>query len=1020
MDQEKRLYEAALSSLKDNNFSIALNFMNQVIDINQNNPIYYATRSGIKNCLQMFEDSLKDSQKAIKLDQNFVRSYMQEGYAYFNLKKYKFALRSYIKAQKLDPDNDVLKELIRKVNTKIGEENDRDEVDDQFEENWFKDTITKLSLHNKFKLYLNDENIVFKLELIDQSPQLMNILINKDKKLKEIIDYLNNYESGIAAEQQKKVKEQMNKAEEEFKNLPSQNESQNKNINIEQDTDSDQERENDKDKKKDIKNQGASTKQKENSQKQANLEVQKQQESTQGNLGSLEKMQKVFGLMACEMKSHTISDNISDFLDKFKKGIQQPGNSLQKENEIQKKLRHDLKNQINLGAQNLKNQQNTYSQEAGVVGSTQVYNSERDIQNMNIQDSSGSVGNSSLQDALYQPFQSNFVKNNVEPLSNKINGVAQQVGSPKSQLTQQSGCIGGSTNIKESMHQPFNSKYVQNNLKRDDLQSENSKNESKNQIKLYKYEKSNNMVSASQMFDLQKEIQNQETQQKYKQESNQEQAIQQQKKSTQFTFSFSTQDSDLELKQAFQYKKSKKQVNLGYSSQDEIASIGTVQSNNINEQNNVQIKEQEQSFSSNEQNCSNQIENMDKQEEQEIKYVTRTVGTSDFKDDYTIMQKKSDVQKYKNKGINFLKKQDLGYAVVNFNKAIKLQIELKGDPRNFDNKDDVPNLIQLLVYRVNSLIGIGNIYEGHRTVDQIFGLIKNDIPKIAIANSLKALLYEKEGKYELAQKYYQKSYDLEPSKNLKLQLDHIAKYMQNSDQYQKNPEQQTIDQLIATGDKLFSVGKYDYAIDEYKNAIKLDNKNSDAWIKLSNCQVKMKDIDSALISIEKSLFSQPKNLQAWLKKGYLHLIQKNARMAKASFELGLELEMDNQDLIKGIEKANLMIQQERVDKLQQSEEQLQKNQTKALSQMSDKQNVTFMQNSNKAMTQINKALDVLEEKYGDEENVKQVMTFARDKKFQSILMSIVQNPKNFLEALKIQEFSQIFNLLKEKGLLTNQ
>lgn len=60
-------------------------------------------------------------------------------------------------------------------------------------------------------------------------------------------------------------------------------------------------------------------------------------------------------------------------------------------------------------------------------------------------------------------------------------------------------------------------------------------------------------------------------------------------------------------------------------------------------------------------------------------------------------------------------------------------------------------------------------------------------------------------------------------------------------------------ELIKMGDKLFSIGKYEYAKDEFINALKIDPKNPEVHLKLSNCYLKLRLLEKGLESINECL-----------------------------------------------------------------------------------------------------------------------------------------------------------------------
>lgn len=95
---ESHHYENAIKLIKLYKFEDALKAINQAIFLNDKNYLYFSTRAGIKNCLFQFKEAIEDTKKALELDETFIKSHIQQGFAYYKLGEYKQALKAYIRA----------------------------------------------------------------------------------------------------------------------------------------------------------------------------------------------------------------------------------------------------------------------------------------------------------------------------------------------------------------------------------------------------------------------------------------------------------------------------------------------------------------------------------------------------------------------------------------------------------------------------------------------------------------------------------------------------------------------------------------------------------------------------------------------------------------------------------------------------------------------------------------------------------------------------------------------------------
>jgi len=100
-----QLKEEANKYFKDGKYSIALEFYTKAIDVNPLIAAYYGNRSFCNIKLECFGSALEDANKAIKLDQSYIKGYYRRASANMALRKFKLSLRDYEAVVKVRPND---------------------------------------------------------------------------------------------------------------------------------------------------------------------------------------------------------------------------------------------------------------------------------------------------------------------------------------------------------------------------------------------------------------------------------------------------------------------------------------------------------------------------------------------------------------------------------------------------------------------------------------------------------------------------------------------------------------------------------------------------------------------------------------------------------------------------------------------------------------------------------------------------------------------------------------------------
>ena len=106
--------------------------------------------------------------------------------------------------------------------------------------------------------------------------------------------------------------------------------------------------------------------------------------------------------------------------------------------------------------------------------------------------------------------------------------------------------------------------------------------------------------------------------------------------------------------------------------------------------------------------------------------------------------------------------------------------------------------------------------------------------------------------------------------------------------------QTTSIQIEKSAIQLIQFGQYKEAIKILKLALKLNPKEENLWMTLAKAQFKSKDIDRALLSLNKVLVLNPKNASIYFTKGSIYMNSKQLKSAVKMLNQGLLLDNKNE------------------------------------------------------------------------------------------------------------------------------
>jgi len=100
---------------KKGNMAQAIEYYTYATEMDPNNPIFFTNRSAAYAHMKKWDKSLRDADKAIKLNSSWEKGYWRKGNAHFELGQFDEACAAYKSAMDLDQENQTYKELYQKA-----------------------------------------------------------------------------------------------------------------------------------------------------------------------------------------------------------------------------------------------------------------------------------------------------------------------------------------------------------------------------------------------------------------------------------------------------------------------------------------------------------------------------------------------------------------------------------------------------------------------------------------------------------------------------------------------------------------------------------------------------------------------------------------------------------------------------------------------------------------------------------------------------------------------------------------
>jgi len=103
--QATKYKEQGNAAFKAGDHAKAIEYYTYATELDPKNPIFFTNRSTAYFKMKKYEKSLRDANKAIKLDKSWAKGYYRKGLALMEIGNYKDALTELKQAEKLNPDS---------------------------------------------------------------------------------------------------------------------------------------------------------------------------------------------------------------------------------------------------------------------------------------------------------------------------------------------------------------------------------------------------------------------------------------------------------------------------------------------------------------------------------------------------------------------------------------------------------------------------------------------------------------------------------------------------------------------------------------------------------------------------------------------------------------------------------------------------------------------------------------------------------------------------------------------------
>lgn len=184
---------AGNAALKDGNFSLAIENYTKAINADGSNHVYYSNRSAAYLSAGDAHNAFEDAKSCIALNPEFTKGYSRKGAALHALKRYNDAIAAYEEGLAKFPTDAGLKKGLEEVQR---DKNGTGGGTGGAAGGLFgPEMMAQLALDPRMRKYLNDPDVMAKIQLIQKNPNMLPAIM-QDPKMMEMLGLMMGQEPG--------------------------------------------------------------------------------------------------------------------------------------------------------------------------------------------------------------------------------------------------------------------------------------------------------------------------------------------------------------------------------------------------------------------------------------------------------------------------------------------------------------------------------------------------------------------------------------------------------------------------------------------------------------------------------------------------------------------------------------------------------------------------------------------------------------------------------------------------------
>jgi len=182
--------------LQAGKLSEAIDYYTTAINLDGTNHVYYSNRSAAHLQHKDAHAALDDAESCLGLAPDFCKGYSRKGAALHALKRYNDSIAAYQEGLLKFPDDEGLKKGLESV------QRNQDKKPTGGGGLFSPQIMAQMALNPRLRPYLNDPNVMAKIKMIQDNPQLAPTMLQSDPKLMELISVMMGVDDEMEEEEE--------------------------------------------------------------------------------------------------------------------------------------------------------------------------------------------------------------------------------------------------------------------------------------------------------------------------------------------------------------------------------------------------------------------------------------------------------------------------------------------------------------------------------------------------------------------------------------------------------------------------------------------------------------------------------------------------------------------------------------------------------------------------------------------------------------------------------------------------